>query len=402
MLVPTLKLFKTKKQKLYDWPKPPSHIIRKSLGEKRSYEGKDICFGDVLNSSVRKKVNKYIEIVMLPDADFPKAHRYNVGITLHAPTILDTLSQYYEKVHVSVIKTEDDLKDLIEKKPDLIFSGIKYFRFNGQAPEQDIETVSEDSKEQLDDIWFCDYLSDHNLAYIGSTTKAYRDSYNKANAKKNVQNAGIKTAEFFTTQPDELCALKQSLSISFPLFVKMNEGGDSREVDENSIVKNFEELKTKVFDIYKEHQRSSLVETYLSGKEYTVGVFQDIASGNLMAMPIEIIPKKNKNGDRILDYKTKKNDTEKVIEVADPQTHKLLSDFAIQVFKALKATSHARIDIKMDGYGVPHFLEGNLMPGLAKGYFYRSCAINQNMSYEDMLYKISDNAMKHHCQGRAS
>jgi len=45
----------------------------------------------------------------------------------------------------------------------------------------------------------------------------------------------------------------------------------------------------------------------------------------------------------------------------------------------------------MDHRGVPHFIEANLMPGLRKDYFYRSCLLNLNMSYEQMILTVADN-----------
>lgn len=347
----------------HDWPKPQPNSVKKDLAKPD------------------KKINKYIEIVMVSDNETLGAHRNNIGITLDAPKILKILRQRYKKVCLSVIQTEDDLEELIEKKPDLVFSGIKYFHFNGQ------------NNEKIKEVWFSDYLAAHNVSSIGSTTRAYRNSYDKAHAKKIVQDAGIKTSQFFITQPDELTTSAQVGSLSFPLFVKPAEGGDSIGIDEDSIVYNIEGLQSKVSDIYQFQHRCSLVEAYLSGKEYTVGVFESSANGELMAMPVEIIPEKNKNGDRILDFNAKENNTEKVIKVKNLQVHELVSDLAIKVFRALKATSHARIDIKMDEHGVPHFLEGNLMPGLSKGYFYRSCSLNKKMSYEEMLYKITGNAL---------
>ena len=55
-----------------------------------------------------------------------------------------------------------------------------------------------------------------------------------------------------------------------------------------------------------------------------------------------------------------------------------------------------RIDIKMDHLGEPHFIEANLMPGLEKGYFYRSCLINFQMSYEDMIFNIASIGLTSH------
>ena len=139
-----------------------------------------------------------------------------------------------------------------------------------------------------------------------------------------------------------------------------------------------------------------MVETYLSGKEYSVGIFEDSIDGTLRAMPIEIIVKENKDGHRILDYNVKKNDEEKVIPVTDIKIFKKLSKLAKDSFKALGGKSLGRIDIRMDHRGIPHFMEANLMPGLRKGYFYRSCVLNLDMSYEDMIFSIANTGLSSH------
>ena len=138
------------------------------------------------------------------------------------------------------------------------------------------------------------------------------------------------------------------------------------------------------------------METYLPGKEYSVGIFQDSINGDLKAMPIEIIIKKNKNGHCILDYDVKKDDEEKVIAVTDLKIFKKLSKLAKDAFKALGGKSLGRIDIKMNHLGVPHFMEANLMPGLRKGYFYRSCMLNLDMNYDDMIFSIANTGLSSH------
>ena len=102
---------------------------------------------------------------------------------------------------------------------------------------------------------------------------------------------------------------------------------------------------------------------------------------------------KNINGHRILDYDIKENDHEKVIAVSDSKIFNLLSDLSKNAFTALGGKSLGRIDIKMDCRGVPYFIEANLMPGLRKGYFYRSCLLNLNMGYEQMILTIADNGL---------
>ena len=153
-----------------------------------------------------------------------------------------------------------------------------------------------------------------------------------------------------------------SIPIKFPVFIKPVTGGDSRGIDLNSIAYDFESFKAKVLDIKIKQNSPSLVETYLSGKEYSVGIFEDSIDGTLRAMPIEIIVKENKDGHRILDYNVKKNDEEKVIPVTDIKIFKKLSKLAKDSFKALGGKSLGRIDIRMDHRGIPHFMEANLMP----------------------------------------
>ena len=209
--------------------------------------------------------------------------------------------------------------------------------------------------------------------------------------KKN----NIRTADFFITNPGEYLK-ESSIPIKFPLFIKPVTGGDSRGVDKNSIVLNFKSFTAKVLDIKVNQKSPSLVETYLAGKEYSVGIFEDSIDGSLRAMPIEIIVKKNIDGYCILDFDVKKNDEEKVVLVSDKKIFKKLTEIAINSFIALGGKSLGRIDIKMDHLGEPHFIEANLMPGLRKGYFYRSCVLNLDMSYDDMIFSIANTGLSSH------
>ena len=320
------------------------------------------------------KVDKSIEILIVPNPGKKNSHQDNVGIILEEYEILKILSKRYKKVSIIKIKTKKDLKKLVKRKPDLVFSGVKYFKFD---------------KEK---IWLNDYLEKYGIPYIASNKAALDNESDKNKAKKIVRLAKIKTADFFITNPDDYQDIK-SIPISFPLFIKPIKGGDSRGIDANSIVYNFKSFKKKVFDIKKNHNLTSIVETYLTGKEYSVGIFEDSISGILRALPVEIIIKKNIDGHSILDFDVKKNDKEKVIAVKDLKIFNKLSKLAKDSFKAIGGKSLGRIDIKMNEQGTPYFMEANLMPGLRKGYFYRACVLNLGMTYEDMIFTIANTGL---------
>jgi len=329
------------------------------------------------NNIIPIKINKKIEIVVVPNLGEPNSHQDNVGIILEEKKIQRILSKRYRHVLIAEINSMDDLEQLVKRKPDLVFSGVKYFYFNNKK------------------IWLNDYLEIFSIPYIASSKAALDNESDKNRAKNIIQQNKIRTADFFITNPGEHIK-ESSIPIKFPLFIKPITGGDSRGIDKNSLVFNFEEFTAKVLDIKLKLNTSSLVETYLAGKEYSVGIFEDSVDGSLRAMPIEIIVKKNIDGYCILDFDVKKNDEEEVVLVSDNEIFKKLSEIAKNSFIALGGKSLGRIDIKMDHLGEPHFVEANLMPGLRKGYFYRSCVLNLDMSYDDMIFSIANTGLSSH------
>jgi D-alanine-D-alanine ligase len=320
------------------------------------------------------KQNKKIEIVIIPAIENLAINRKNVGIELNENLILEILLKNYENVIITTIQTENDLKALVKRKPDLVFSGVKYFHF--------------DDKE----IWLSDYLRKNNIDYITSNKEALSNEYFKDNAKSIVKNANVNTAKFFTTQPDEH-PTESSLPVTFPLFLKPITGGDSRGINAESVVFDFKKYQAKVLDIFETQKSRTLVENYLSGKEYSVSIVENKSKNILMILPVEIIAAKNKNGHRILDYDAKKNDLEEVVAVVDKKIKKELCNIALNSFMALGGKTIGRIDIKTSYNGILHFIEANLMPGLGNGYFSRSFMLNENMDYEQMILKIADAGM---------
>ena len=329
------------------------------------------------NNVLSIKINKKIEIIIVPKPINLNEHQKNVGIKLDENLILKIISRRYLHVLITVINSEKDLENMALRKPDLVFSGVKYFNFYNKI------------------VWLNDYLDLLGIPYIASNRAALDNESNKILAKKIIKKNQIKTADFFIAEPGEYLN-KLSIPMDFPLFVKPVSGGDSIGINSKSIVHDFAAFEKKVLDIKLKQNTSALVETYLSGKEYSVGIFEDSDNHNLKAMPIEISVKANSEGYQILDFNVKKNDTEIVLPVKDSKIFNDLSKLAKDAFTALGGKSLGRIDIKMDHLGVPHFIEANLMPGLQQGYFYRSCVLNLNMNYDDMILSITNTGLTSH------
>lgn len=324
--------------------------------------------------SIEIKRAEMIEIVTAPRTVNVGAHQKNVGIELDETLVHKILSERFRDVSITQIRTRRDLEQLVARRPDLVFSGVKYFPFNGQ------------------DLWLNDFLDAHGIEYIASDRSALNNEHDKARAKCIVRRANVATADYFLTGPGEH-PTPDTIPLSFPLFVKPVTGGDSRGVNEKSVVHDFDSLQCKVLDIHQNQMSRAMVETYLPGREYSVGILEDAPNRKLCAMPIEIIAAPNRNGDRILDFDVKKQDAETVAPVTDAAVRLQLGTLAKSAFRALGGRSLGRIDIKMSRENVPHFIEANLMPGLRKGYFYRSCLLNLGMTYEAMILTIANNGL---------
>ena len=203
--------------------------------------------------TLKARSQETIEIVTLGGIRSLEPVPDNIGIELDHDLIFKILSTRYSNVTITPIHTQADLNLLAARKPDLVFSGVKYFSFG------------------TGELWLNDFLDKHNIAYMASSRASLDSEFDKACAKVIMQEAGLTTAGFFITRPD-LHGDVSSIPLAFPLFVKPVHGGDSAGVDAASVVHDFDAFETKVKSIYDDQNSDALVETYLNGREYSVGI----------------------------------------------------------------------------------------------------------------------------------
>ncbi|NLK00073.1 MAG: hypothetical protein GX318_02395 [Clostridia bacterium] len=150
--------------------------------------------------------------------------------------------------------------------------------------------------------------------------------------------------------------------LDYPMFVKPAGGGSSICIDENSIVWDRQglvqriELVRAVLGDYP-----ILVETYLSGVEYTVGVMGGVADS--IILPIIEFPEDI--GVRSLQCKAaSKEAAVEFLGVDDPGSVELI-DMAARSFQELGARDIIRIDIKKDSMGRCYVIDVNGTPSLS-------------------------------------
>lgn len=282
-------------------------------------------------------------------------------------------------VEVTTLRSTQDVVDLARRKPDLVFSRLK--RFRGQ---------DEDESGKANRQWFPDQLAEYGINHTGSQGQAFNLEYSKQNAKREIASNGIETADYFVTKPGEHTELNR-MPVPFPLFLKPTSLGSSRGIADDSVVRDMSSFTSKVESLASLFGAETIAEAYVSGREFSVAVVQDIETQALKALPVEIIVEANNTGDRVLSSAVKSADSESVVAVADGPLRDLVMELAVRSFTVLGGRDYGRIDMRLNGNSRPSFIEANFLPGLGHhGYFARACELNLKLSYSETIQLIAE------------
>lgn len=204
------------------------------------------------------------------------------------------------------------------------------------------------------------------IPYTGSDAGALAVTLDKALAKRLVRQAGVSTAEFAVMRTGKE---KRPAGMEFPLFVKPLAEGSSKGILPNCLVRDAQQLQQAVTDIVERYHQPALVETFLSGREFTVGLLGERKLR--MLPPMEILFGEG-NTERIYAFEHKLDDNSqvsfKVPADVDSKLYRQLERCAKGAFRALGCRDVARVDLRLDSQGVVHFIECNPLPGLTPNF----------------------------------
>jgi D-alanine-D-alanine ligase len=331
-----------------------------------------LCLGLQNCKVIMSKINKSIEVVA------STTHELNSMTTASRSGIQTVLLQQYSNVRITIINNLADLESLALRAPDLVFLGMKYVR-------------GIDSEK----IWLSEYLDSKGITYTGSGHPAIRLELDKQLAKQRILDMGLSTPRFQIFIHNS-SVIEQDVNLKYPVFIKPSNRGGGAGVDENSLAYNLNDLQSKVTSLSQVLQADALVEEFLPGREFSVGILKKIDSDEYHVMPLELIAPASTNGERFLSSQVKSADTETHQAITDLRLKAQVSDLALNAFNALGARDYGRIDIRLAADGTPHFLEANLLPSLLSGYgnFPKACMLNLQMAHQDAILRIVQLALR--------
>lgn len=234
-----------------------------------------------------------------------------------------------------------------------------------------------------------------DIPFVGSGLLPQVVTMNKEYAKAAFKAAGVPVSAFQTfysvdTPLDD--------DLEFPLFVKPVREGSAVGVTDKSFVENEEELREQIAFILDNFNQPALVENFLPGREFSVGV---IGTKNPETLPILeiVIPEGHGNSqtaevkaDNIVERQCPANISDELAEK--------ISETVLKAYETAGCSEYARVDVRLDADSVPNIIEINAIPALESGYaHYPVMATTGGYTRATLIEKLVEEAIEAYNNG---
>ena len=253
---------------------------------------------------------------------------------------------------ISVIDVGPDIFHVLERRRselDLIFNNA--------------EGLEEGELREAIVPFCCEQLG---IPHTGSTPKTFINALDKATAKRLVAYDGVTTPRFQVMRSvgDPLLP-----DLVFPLMVKPDREGTSIGITQASKVYDVDALRTQVERILDTYHQPALVEEFIDGTEYTIGLVGSYVLP-ILAVDLTKIP----GQPFVRDAHVKEIDTafsdSLSFDVA-PDRYRAFAAAAVRAHAALEALDYNRMDFRARD-GALYFLEANPIPGIGYAVYHRT------------------------------
>lgn len=227
-----------------------------------------------------------------------------------------------------------------------------------------------------------------DIPYTGSDAVTLAVTLDKALAKRIVKDHGVPIAPFVVmTSPDEPLPPE----LTFPMIVKPVAEGSSKGVMAASVVHDEPGLRAVVRELLGRYRQGALVEAFLSGREFTIGLLG--GSHPRVLPPMEVVFHDAAGPTPVYSFQHKLDAGDQVSYQVPADVDEALgaelTRVAVRSWEALGCRDVARIDIRLDDAGRACFIECNPLPGLTPDWS-DLCIIGKGcgLSYEDIIAEI--------------
>jgi D-alanine-D-alanine ligase len=206
-------------------------------------------------------------------------------------------------------------------------------------------------------------LDAYGIPYTFSDPLVMSLTLHKGMTKRVIRDAGIPTCTFATVASTEEAA---AVGFAPPYFIKPVAEGTGKGISARSIVRHRGDLPAACARLLQGYRQPVLVERFLPGREFTVGIAGTGARAQVLGtMEVLLLPTAEPE---VYSYHNKENFEELVrYRLMRPQEDPLIAaveDIALRAWRTLGCRDAGRLDIRCDAKGRPQFMEVNPLAGL--------------------------------------
>ena len=288
-----------------------------------------------------------------------------------------------ERHQVVFIESDDKAYGRLKRqRPHLVFNIAE--RVVGPNRESHIPTV-------------CEML---DIPFTGSDALTLGICLDKSRAKEILSYHKVRNPEFWIVEP----GVEPPADIGLPAIVKPLYEGSSKGIKDSSVVDRREDLVARVREVTTLYRQPVIVERFLAGREFTVGVLGNAPRYEVLPI-VEIDHGLLPPGARpIYSYEAKwiwdtPDNPLEIFKCPAPIPAALrtkIEKLAAATCRILRIKDWCRIDVRLDGDGEPNILEVNPLPGILPKPEDNSClpkaARSAGYSYTDLILRVADEA----------
>jgi D-alanine-D-alanine ligase len=206
-------------------------------------------------------------------------------------------------------------------------------------------------------------LDAYAIPYTFSDPLVMSLTLHKAMTKRVIRDAGLPTSDFAVVLQSS-----DAIKVDFPppFFVKPLAEGTGKGVSPASIVRDQNDLAAACRKLISTYHQPVLVERYLPGREFTVGIIGNGSDAAVLGT-IEVHLRASAEPG-VYSYVNKEHCEElveyRLVRSNDSALVKEAEDIALRAWQVLGCRDAGRVDLRCDDKGRPQFMEVNPLAGL--------------------------------------
>lgn len=203
-------------------------------------------------------------------------------------------------------------------------------------------------------------LEAYDIPYTFSDPLTLSLALHKGHAKRVIRDIGLPTPDFAVIECEADIA---NVDLPYPLFAKPLAEGTGKGIDAKSKAKDKAGLLLVCRELLAKHNQPVLVETYLPGREFTVGVVGTGRNARVVGVMEVVFNAEAEAG--AYSYINKADYQRRVsYHLVEDAEAKKAAAIALATYQAFNCRDAGRVDLRSDQSGTPNFIEINPLAGL--------------------------------------